>query len=94
MLPLEVVAPGGSLSMLLSPRLNCEMQAKSPLAGGNGDGVIQLRPDDGSASSSAGTGGSGMAVAAFAPRWIPNFVICIRIITIVFVFGLFNQLFH
>jgi hypothetical protein len=82
MLPLEVVGPGGSLSVLLSPRLNGEMPAESSLAGGNGDGGIQLRPDDGSASSSAGVGSGSVAVATFALRWIPNFVIRIRIIRI------------
>ncbi len=82
MLPLEVVGPGGSLSMLLSPRLNGEMPAESSLAGGNGDVGIQLRPDDGGASSSAGVGSGSVAVAAFSLRWIPNFVIRIRIIHI------------
>jgi hypothetical protein len=46
-LPLEVVDPGGSLLMLLSPRLGGEMPAENPLAGSNGRGGIQLRPDDG-----------------------------------------------
>jgi hypothetical protein len=82
MLPLEVVGPDGSLSMLLSPRLNGEMPAESSLAGGNGDVGIQLRPDDGGTSSSAGVGSSSMAVAAFSLCWIPNFVIRICIIRI------------
>jgi hypothetical protein len=42
MLPLEVVGPCGSLSMLLSPRLNGEKLAESSLAGGNSDGGTQL----------------------------------------------------
>jgi hypothetical protein len=61
MLLLEVVGPGGSLSLLLSSRPNGEMPAEKSLAGGNGDGGIQLRPDDGSFSSSAG----GQAAAAW-----------------------------
>jgi hypothetical protein len=73
MLPLELVGPGGSLSMLLSPRPNGKMPVESSLAGGNGDGGIQLRLDDGGASSSAGLGGGGVAVAAFALCWIRNF---------------------
>ncbi len=44
---LGVVGPGGGLSMLLSPCLNGEMPAESSLTGGNSDGNIQLRPDDG-----------------------------------------------
>ncbi len=68
--------------MLLSPRPNGEMPAESSLAGCNGDGSIQLRPNDGGASSSAGVGGGGVAVAAFALCWILNFLIRIRIIHI------------
>ncbi len=56
MLPLKVVGPGGSLSMLLLPRLNGKMLPESSLAGGNNDGSIQLRPDDDGASSLAGGG--------------------------------------
>jgi hypothetical protein len=54
--PLEVMGPGGVLSMLLSPRLSGGMPAESSLAGGNDDGGIQLRPDGDDASSSAGGG--------------------------------------
>jgi hypothetical protein len=54
MLLFEVVDPGGSLPMLPSPCLNKEMPAESFLAGSNGDGGKQLRPDDGGASSLAG----------------------------------------
>jgi hypothetical protein len=55
--PLEVMGPGGGLSMLLLlPWLSGGMLAESSLAGGNGDGGIQLQPDDGGASSSAGGG--------------------------------------
>jgi hypothetical protein len=53
MLPLEVMGPGGGLSMLLSPCLSGGMLAESSLAGGNSNGGIQLRPDDGGASSLA-----------------------------------------
>jgi hypothetical protein len=45
--PLEVVGLGGGLLMLLSPRPNSEMPGEKSLAGGKGDGGIQLRPDDG-----------------------------------------------
>ncbi len=54
MLPLEVMGPGGGLSMLLLPRLTGEMPAESSLAGGNSDGSTQMRLDDGGAPSSAG----------------------------------------
>ncbi len=54
--PLEVMGPGGGLSMLLSLHLRGGMPAESSLAGGNGDGGIQLRPDNGGTSSSAGGG--------------------------------------
>jgi hypothetical protein len=50
--PLEVVGPGGSLSMLLLPHLNGEMPAEKSLA--SGDGGIQLQLDNGGAPSSAG----------------------------------------
>jgi hypothetical protein len=40
MLPLEVVGPGGSLSMLLLPRLNGKMPSESTPAGSNGDDGI------------------------------------------------------
>ncbi len=40
--PLEVMGPGGGLSMLLSPRLSGGVLAESSLAGGNGDAGIQL----------------------------------------------------
>ncbi len=40
MLPLEVVGPGGSLSMLLLPRLNGKMLSESTPAGSNGDDGI------------------------------------------------------
>jgi hypothetical protein len=40
--PLEVVGPGGGLSMLLSPDLNGEMPAAKSLVGDNGDSGIQL----------------------------------------------------
>jgi hypothetical protein len=42
--------------MLLSLRLSSGMSAEISMAGGNGDGSIQLRPDDGGASSLAGGG--------------------------------------
>jgi hypothetical protein len=50
MLPLEVVDPGGSLSTVLysNPAVSARHQL-GVLAGGNGDGGIQLRPDDGGA---------------------------------------------
>jgi hypothetical protein len=40
--PLEVMGPGGGLSMLLLPRLSGGILAESSLAGGNGDSGIQL----------------------------------------------------
>ncbi len=61
--PLEVVDLGGGLSTLLSQRLSGEMPAESSLAGSNSNGGIQLRPDDGGSSSSAG----GRVVVAW--RW-------------------------
>jgi hypothetical protein len=56
MLPLEVMGPGGSLSM--GPgrhaRLMARRQLESVLAGGKGDGGIQLRRDDEGTRPSAG----------------------------------------
>jgi hypothetical protein len=49
--------------MLLLPHLCGEMPAEKSLAGGNGDGGTQLRPDDGGTPSSTG----GQAAAAW--RW-------------------------
>ncbi len=79
---LEMVGPGGGLSMLLSPRPNGEMPAEASLAGG--DGGIQLRPDNGGASSSAG----GRAAAAWRLFHCDGFKILLFIF-VLFVFGLF-----
>jgi hypothetical protein len=64
MLPLEVVGPGGSLSTMLysDPAISVRCQL-GDLAGGNGDGGIQLRPGDGGARLWLGAGG-GNSVAA------------------------------
>jgi hypothetical protein len=70
--------------MLLSPRPNGEMLAEASLAGGNGDGGIQLRPDNGGASSSAG----GRAAAAWRLLHCDGFKILLFVF-VLFVFGLF-----
>jgi hypothetical protein len=57
-----------------------------------GDGGIQLRPDNGGASSSAGESSGGLAVAAFAPCRILNFVTRISY-SVVGMFGLFHIVF-
>jgi hypothetical protein len=69
---------GCSLSMLLSPHLNGEMLAESSLAGGNCNGGIQLRPDDGGALSLAGDGQwrSGGSVCTALDSKFCDFCIC------------------
>jgi hypothetical protein len=54
MLPLEMMGPGGSLSMVLLPCPMARCQSENVLAGGIGDSGIQLRPDVCSALPSAG----------------------------------------
>ncbi len=55
MLPLDVVSPHGTFSMLLLPHLTGKMLVvESILAGGNGDGSRQLRPENGGIHPLAG----------------------------------------
>jgi hypothetical protein len=83
MLPLEVVGPGGSLSMLLSPRLNGEMPAESPRQAATATAAYSC---DRTIAALHLWLGLGLVVAAwqwriFAPRWIPNFVVIFIFIT-------------
>jgi hypothetical protein len=53
--------------------------------------VAMFRPDNGSTSKWLGAGGSGVAVAAFAQRWILNYVFLIFVLrSLTIVFGLFR----
>jgi hypothetical protein len=93
-LPLEVVGPGGNLSMMLysNPTISARRQLERVLVGSNGNGGIQLQPDDGGARLSA----EGRLLAATAERaqslTALDFKLCgIRIRNIsAFVFGLFT----